>query len=263
MDSDGGTMDSDGGRMDSGGGWIRKGSHMAFRREITIPGDVAVVVVAAGRGTRMEADGNKVFLPVRGIPVLVRTLRAFYESGLVHRYILVIGAEERTEVNSLLEKWCPEISVKLVYGGTERQESVYNGLMALQGDESVVLIHDGARPFITQNAIRACIQAVWTQGAACVGVPVKDTIKRVDNMDVVVETPDRTLLWQVQTPQGFKPDIILKAHRKAVVEDFRGTDDAVLAERMGVKVRMIMGGYGNIKITTPEDLAFAEAMLGE
>lgn len=236
---------------------------MAFRREVTIPGDVAVIIVAAGRGTRMEAEGNKVFLPIRGVPVLVRTLKAFYESGLLHRYILVIGAEERSEVLELLEKWCPEIPVKLVYGGTERQESVYNGLLALKGDESVVLIHDGARPFITQNAIRACIQAVWTLGAACVGVPVKDTVKRVDNMDIVAETPDRSLLWQVQTPQGFKPDIILKAHRKALLEDFHGTDDSVLAERMGVKVRMIMGSYSNIKITTPEDLAFAEAALGE
>ncbi len=236
---------------------------MAFRREVTIPGDVAVIIVAAGRGTRMEAEGNKVFLPIRGVPVLVRTLKAFYESGLLHRYILVIGAEERSEVLALLEKWCPEIPVKLVYGGTERQESVYNGLLALEGDESVVLIHDGARPFITQNAIRACIQAVWTLGAACVGVPVKDTVKRVDNMDIVAETPDRSLLWQVQTPQGFKPDIILKAHRKALLEDFHGTDDSVLAERMGVKVRMIMGSYSNIKITTPEDLAFAEAALGE
>ena len=95
------------------------------------------------------------------------------------------------------------------------------------------------------------------------GVPVKDTVKRVDNMDIVAETPDRSLLWQVQTPQGFKPDIILKAHRKALLEDFHGTDDSVLAERMGVKVRMIMGSYSNIKITTPEDLAFAEAALGE
>jgi 2-C-methyl-D-erythritol 4-phosphate cytidylyltransferase len=100
-------------------------------------------------------------------------------------------------------------------------------------------------------------------GAACVGVPVKDTIKRVDMLDMVIETPDRAFLWQVQTPQGFKPDIILKAHQQAVIDGFRGTDDAMLVERMGMKVRMIMGGYGNLKITTPEDMAFAEALLGE
>ncbi len=236
---------------------------MAFRREVNVPGEVAVIIVAAGRGSRMESDRNKVLLPIRGIPILVRTVKAFSESGTVHRFLLVIGEEERLEVSALMEKWCPDVPVKLVYGGAERQESVHHGLMALEGSESVVLIHDGARPFIGQNAIRACIQAVWTMGAACVGVPVKDTIKRVDMLDMVIETPDRAFLWQVQTPQGFKPDIILKAHQQAVFDGFRGTDDAVLVERMGMKVRMIMGGYGNIKITTPEDLAYAEAILAE
>jgi len=236
---------------------------MAFRREVNVPGEVAVIIVAAGRGSRMESDRNKVLLPIRGIPILVRTVKAFSESGMVHQFLLVIGEEDRLEVSALLEKWCPDVPVKLVYGGAERQESVHHGLMALEGSESVVLIHDGARPFIGQNAIRACIQAVWTMGAACVGVPVKDTIKRVDMLDMVIETPDRAFLWQVQTPQGFKPDIILKAHQQAVFDGFRGTDDAVLVERMGIKVRMIMGGYGNIKITTPEDLAYAEAILAE
>lgn len=236
---------------------------MAFRREVNVPGEVAVIIVAAGRGSRMESDRNKVLLPIRGIPILARAVKAFSESGMVHRFLLVIGEEDRLEVSSLLEKWCPDVPVKLIYGGAERQESVHHGLMALEGSESVVLIHDGARPFIGQNAIRACIQAVWTMGAACVGVPVKDTIKRVDMLDMVIETPDRAFLWQVQTPQGFKPDIILKAHQQAVFDGFRGTDDAVLVERMGMKVRMIMGGYGNIKITTPEDLAYAEAILAE
>ena len=236
---------------------------MAFRREVNVPGEVAVIIVAAGRGSRMESDRNKVLLPIRGIPILVRTVKAFSESGMVHQFLLVIGEEDRLEVSALLEKWCPDVPVKLVYGGAERQESVHHGLMALEGSESVVLIHDGARPFIGQNAIRACIQAVWTMGAACVGVPVKDTIKRVDMLDMVIETPDRAFLWQVQTPQGFKPDIILKAHQQAVFDGFRGTDDAVLVERMGIKVRMIMGGYGNIKITTPEDLAYAEAIIAE
>jgi 2-C-methyl-D-erythritol 4-phosphate cytidylyltransferase len=236
---------------------------MAFRREVNVPGEVAVIVVAAGRGTRMESDRNKVLLPIKGIPILARTVKAFSESGMVHQFLIVIGEEDRLDVLALLEKWCPDVPVKLIYGGAERQESVHHGLMALAGNESVVLIHDGARPFIGQNAIRACIQAVWTMGAACVGVPVKDTIKRVDMLDMVIETPDRAFLWQVQTPQGFKPDIILKAHQQAVIDGFRGTDDAMLVERMGMKVRMIMGGYGNLKITTPEDIAFAEALLGE
>lgn len=236
---------------------------MAFRREVNVPGEVAVIIVAAGRGSRMESDRNKVLLPIRGIPILARTLRAFADSGMVHQFLLVIGENDRIEVSTLLETWCPDVPVKLVYGGVERQESVHHGLMALDGHESVVLIHDGARPFIGRNAIKACIQAVWTMGAACVGVPVKDTIKRVDMLDMVVETPDRAFLWHVQTPQGFKPELILKAHQQAVIDGYRGTDDAVLVERMGMKVRMIMGGYGNLKITTPEDLAYAEAVFGE
>lgn len=226
-------------------------------------GPVVVVVVAAGRGTRMGLKENKVFLPLLGVPVLARTIRAFMETGIIDRYLIVTGAEEKALAADILAAHCPEINPVFATGGSDRQESVYQGLLALKGDESVVLVHDGARPFVTPNCIRDCVEAARCHGAACVGMPVKDTIKRVNTALDVVETPNRETLWQVQTPQGFVPGLLLKAHQQALREGFRGTDDASLAERAGLLVRMVPGSYGNLKLTTTEDLAFAEALLGK
>jgi 2-C-methyl-D-erythritol 4-phosphate cytidylyltransferase len=236
---------------------------MAFRNEAPPPGEVTALIVAAGRGSRMGMDKNKVLLPILGKPVLAWTMLAFIESRLIRNFVLVIGEDDRAEIQEVLDKWCPGVSVRFVYGGDERQHSVYNGLMALSGQEAVVLIHDAARPFIEARAIRSCINAVFEYGAACVGVPVKDTIKRVDIQDMIMETPNRSFLWQAQTPQGFKPALILAAHQNAIRDEYRGTDDSMIMEHYGHKVRMIMGGYHNIKITTPEDMAFAEAVIKE
>lgn len=226
-------------------------------------GPVAVVVVAAGRGTRMGIDQNKVFLDLAGVPVLARTIRAFSASGFVERFIAVVGEQEKDRATALLSTFCPGLPVKVVAGGADRQASVYQGLLALQGDEAIVLVHDGARPFVPTACIAACVNVAREVGAACVGMPVKDTIKRVDTSGYVVETPDRERLWQVQTPQGFFADVLLRAHEHALAEGFRGTDDASLVERLGFRVRMVAGTYANIKLTTAEDLAFAEALLGK
>lgn len=222
-----------------------------------------VVIVAAGRGTRMGLSHNKVFEPVGGMPVLARTLQAFADSGVISRYIVVVGEQERRMAAELVSRHCPSLAPVFVQGGADRQASVLLGLQALEDHEAVVLVHDGARPFVTAQSIRACAQTAWQYGAACVGVPVKDTIKRVNGAGEVVETPERASLWQVQTPQGFKADLLLDAHRQASQSGYRGTDDASLVERMGVPVRMVMGSYGNIKLTTAEDLAFAEVLLGK
>lgn len=226
-------------------------------------GPVAVIVVAAGRGTRMGMDQNKVFLDLAGVPVLARTIRAFSESGLVDKFVVVVGDQEKDKAKALLATFCPEVPVTLVAGGADRQASVYQGLLSLLGDETIVLVHDGARPFVPNACIEACVSAARAFGAACVGMPVKDTIKRVDATGDVVETPDRERLWQVQTPQGFVADVLLRAHEHALTEGFRGTDDASLVERLGFRVRMVVGAYANIKLTTAEDLAFAEALLGK
>ena len=227
------------------------------------PGPVAAVVVAAGRGSRMGLDLNKVFLELAGVPVLARTLRAMAASGLVDRWIVVVGEQELHQAQALLSTHCPNLRVTVVSGGADRQASVYAGLQALQGDESIVLVHDGARPLVPPGCIHACVHAARDVGAACVGMPVKDTIKRVDEAGDVVETPNRTQLWQVQTPQGFAADVLLRAHERALAEGFRGTDDASLVERMGIRVRMVPGSYANIKLTTTEDVAFAEVLMGK
>lgn len=235
-----------------------------MREDIDTPkGPVAVIVVAAGRGTRMGIDQNKVFLDLAGIPVLARTFRAFSASGLVERFVAVVGEQEKDKAKALLAAFCPGLPVEVVAGGADRQASVYQGLLSLWGDETIVLVHDGARPFVPTACIEACVNAAREFGAACVGMPVKDTIKRVDATGDVVETPDRERLWQVQTPQGFAADVLLRAHERALGEGFRGTDDASLVERLGLRVRMVAGAYANIKLTTAEDLAFAEALLGK
>lgn len=150
---------------------------------------------------------------------------------------------------------------KMVAGGRERQNSVYNGIVSSSGKSDIVLIHDGARPFITEDIIERSINEAQHFGAVCVAVPVKDTIKSCDLGGFVKKTLDRNTLWAVQTPQVFKRELIIKAHDKALIEGFIGTDDTVLVERLNAKVKIVLGSYDNIKITTVEDLAIGEAIL--
>jgi 2-C-methyl-D-erythritol 4-phosphate cytidylyltransferase len=149
----------------------------------------------------------------------------------------------------------------LVSGGEERQNSVYKGLCAVDEHCEIVLIHDGARPFITNKNIVDCINAVKLYGACGVGVKSKDTIKIATDNGFVASTPDRKSLWSIQTPQGFKYDIIMNAHKIAINNDFVGTDDMVLVEMLGIPVKLVEGNYQNIKITTPEDLIIGEAIV--
>lgn len=149
----------------------------------------------------------------------------------------------------------------IVGGGTTRQESVYNGLCAVSDGSDVVLIHDGARPFIDDDLIARCISGVVDFDACAAAVPVKDTIKRVDCSGFVMETPNREELWAVQTPQAFRFGLVMKAHRQALKDGFTGTDDAMLVERLGVPLKLVQGSYSNFKITTPEDIIAGEAQL--
>jgi 2-C-methyl-D-erythritol 4-phosphate cytidylyltransferase len=161
----------------------------------------------------------------------------------------------------MLPPWNLKKLAGIVPGGSERQDSVRAGIEALDRETELVVIHDAVRPFITVGLIENCIRAAAEEGAATVGVPAKDTVKEVAADGRVLRTCDRNLLWLTQTPQAFRRDIIENAHRAAVRDGYRGTDDTSLVERLGVAVRMIRGDYGNIKITTPEDLLIAEALL--
>lgn len=217
-----------------------------------------VVIPAAGQGKRMNAGKNKLFIELSGIPLIIYTLRVFEADQNCRGIILAINPQEKAYFSELIVSYGLKKVKSLVPGGAERQQSVFNGLK--QVDEEIVLVHDGARPFIREELIRQLTEAASLHDGAIVAVPVKDTIKKVQNR-VVVETVERSSLWAVQTPQAFRVSILYKAHQDAETDQFLGTDDASLLERTGERVVIIEGDYDNIKITTQEDLYFAEAIL--
>ena len=222
---------------------------------------VTAVIVAAGKGTRMNLDVNKQYIEIRGIPVLVRTLQAFESCGIINEIVLVVNeADIMYCKQEIIDSFRFGKIKSIVCGGKERQQSVYNGLAGADKSTDIVVIHDGARPFITEECIAESVRDALEHGAACAAVPVKDTIKTADQGNFIESTPDRSKLWAIQTPQAFKYDLIMKAHESARHDGFTGTDDAVLIERLGHRVRLVMGDYLNIKITTQEDLIFAEAI---
>lgn len=224
-----------------------------------LKGAAGAIIVAAGKGSRLNLGYNKVLAPLGGIPVLKRTADAFAVSRMVQEIVVVIQPEDELHIREMLKE-SQLVPIRYAHGGADRQESVWNGLLALSKEIDVVLIHDGARPFINRDLIRRSIEAAGNFGAACAGMPVKDTIKRLDPEGFILETPARNTLWSAQTPQAFRTEIIMEAHRQAIAEAVRATDDAALAEACGYKVRMFEGSYENIKITSREDLLFAEAL---
>ncbi|MFP7233999.1 2-C-methyl-D-erythritol 4-phosphate cytidylyltransferase [Bacillus subtilis] len=219
-----------------------------------------VVIPAAGQGKRMKAGRNKLFIELKGDPVIIHTLRVFDSHRPCEKIILVINDREREHFQQLLTDYPFQTAIELVAGGDERQHSVYKGLKAVK-QEKIVLVHDGARPFIKHEQIDELIAEAEQTGAAILAVPVKDTIKRVQDLQVS-ETIERSSLWAVQTPQAFRLSLLMKAHAEAEHKGFLGTDDASLVEQMeGGSVRVVEGSYTNIKLTTPDDLTSAEAIM--
>lgn len=220
------------------------------------------IVLAAGKSTRMGLEQNKIYLPLLGKPVLAHTLEAFYASDLIHGIVVVVSQGQQNEFNKqVLTRYPSPKPLIVTEGGAQRQDSVYEGLEALPKDAGIVVIHDGARPLITSKIIHESIIEAQIYGGVVAGMPVKDTIKQV-HLDLFVnKTLDRSALWQVQTPQTFQLPLIKSAHEKAKEMGFLGTDDAMLVEHMGKRVKMIEGGYENIKITTLEDLEIASRFL--
>ncbi len=223
---------------------------------------VSAVIVAAGKGTRMKTEINKQYLLLGNKPVLAHTIEAFENSGCISEIIVVINENDNDFFIDLVQKpYSFKKIIAVAKGGEDRQQSVFNGLCHVSPDSDIVVVHDGARPFVTGDIIQRSVDVAAHDGAACVGVPVKDTIKKVKENLIVEYTPDRSFLWTIQTPQSFRREILLEAHNRAALNGFRGTDDSVLAERLGYRVRMVMGSYTNIKITTAEDLSVAETIL--
>lgn len=218
-----------------------------------------VVIPAAGTGKRMGMEKNKLLVPIDEIPVLVHTLKIFENDNWCKSITLVIHKQDRAEISDLIEQFQLRKIAAIVEGGSERQQSVYKGLQQLQS-ECIVLIHDGARPFVKQKYLHQLVEKANHYGGAVLAVPVKDTIKKVRNR-FVEETIDRSTLWSIQTPQAFQLHLIMNAHKKAEEDGYIGTDDASLLERFGGKVVVVEGDYENFKITTPEDLIFANAII--
>ncbi|MCE5252383.1 2-C-methyl-D-erythritol 4-phosphate cytidylyltransferase [bacterium] len=219
------------------------------------------VIVAGGRGTRMGSDTPKQLLNLGGIPILERTLRPFINSPEINCIVIVAEKSIFEHIRGFIGTTLPvNKPVMVVQGGPERQDSVLNGIQALDEDTDIVVIHDAVRPFITEDLISACIHGAESYGAVSVMRPLKETVKVVQD-GMVVKTPDRSTLRITQTPQAFRKELITEAHAQAGEDGFIGTDDCMLAERMGIPVYIIEGNDMNIKITTPADLVIAEAML--
>lgn len=218
-----------------------------------------VVIPAAGSGKRMGASHNKLFLPLDDVPIIIHTLKQFYTDALCVEIRLVINFQEKEIFEKMLQTYHMEEKIVLIEGGRERQESVYHGICG-GVKTSFVLVHDGARPFVSEAITQRVLQGTHEYGAATCGVPVKDTIKKVAN-GMVEETIERTALWAIQTPQGFRYETLLHAHEEAIKQCFFGTDDASLVEWLGEAVCVVMGDYYNIKMTTPEDILIGESFI--
>lgn len=229
------------------------------------------IVLAAGNGSRMRAEQKKQYMELCGMPLVVHALKRFEECGLIDSVILVTGHEDLQYALSLSLQ-CGLRKVKnIVEGGDQRYKSVYNGLRVVEPDTDYVLIHDGARPLVSEEVIRRCCAGVLRYQACVAAVPVKDTIKRADAEGYAAETPDRSRLYAVQTPQAFSYPLFLEAYRKLFdtimnyhPDESRITDDAMIVEGMtDCRVRLVEGDYRNLKVTTPEDLVLAKALLEE
>ncbi|MCR4886342.1 MAG: 2-C-methyl-D-erythritol 2,4-cyclodiphosphate synthase [Clostridiales bacterium] len=213
------------------------------------------VILCGGSGSRMGKKENKTLLKIGGVPSAVRCVRAF--APAVAGTVLVARAGDEDLFRGALAAYgVPALAV--VPGGEDRQSSALAGLRALPADADIALIHDGARPFVTEEIVRRVMESVETHGSGVAAVPARDTVKRADPEGRVLETLDRSELWQMQTPQGFPVRDLLRAHETA---PGRYTDDAALMEAAGYPVRLVMGGYDNIKLTSPEDLRMANGML--
>ncbi len=224
---------------------------------------VTAIIVAGGSGKRMGMAIKKQYILLNNKEVLAHTLEVFNKSTLIDTIILVVSEEEIEKVRvEIVEKYALHKVKKIVAGGAERQDSVYNGLMATSEDTKYVMIHDGARPFIKEAILKKALEVTLEKEATVVAVPVKDTIKVVDCKESkVIDTPDRSTLWSIQTPQTFTKELLLKAYEYAKREGLVVTDDSMLVEAYGKSVYIVEGDYTNIKITTPEDLIIGEALL--
>ena len=223
---------------------------------------ISAIILAGGKGKRMGASVSKQFIELKGKPIIYYTIKKFEEKHNLDNIVVVLPPDEVSYFKEeILKKYSLKID-KIVLGGTERQDSVYNALKSIADTETdIVLIHDGARPFISNRIINDGIKYANEYGAAAPGVMPKDTIKVKNENNFSINTPDRSSLVAIQTPQVFKYKEILKCHEKVKVNKEVVTDDTMVVEKYGYKVYLYEGEYTNIKVTTPEDLILGEMLI--
>ncbi len=220
-----------------------------------------LLIPAAGSGKRMGADRNKLLLQVRSKPLIAWTLLAAEAASSITWIGIVSQPPDWDDFKAIIADLKLKKTIELIPGGSTRQESVYNGLQALPTNAAQVLIHDGARCLATPNLFNACSEAILNCSGLIAAVPVKDTIKVVDENGIIKNTPERKQLWAAQTPQGFDVKLLKQCHAEGVRQCWEVTDDAALFEKCGMEVRIVPGEETNLKITTPQDLAIAEFIL--
>ena len=220
---------------------------------------VGAIIPAAGRGKRIGASVPKQFLEIQGRPLLHHTLMVFASCKLIDYVVLVMP---RADVDKMGEDWLNkyEIVRKVVVGGEQRQDSVYNGFSSLEEGTDIVVVHDGVRPFTTPQMIIATVEAAQQHGAAITAIPVSDTVKQAAD-GFVKQTVSRDGLWRVQTPQAFQCGLLQQAFKKAKKDSYYGTDEGSLVEYLGERVKIVPGSELNIKITRKEDLVLGESLL--
>lgn len=224
--------------------------------------NVSAIITAAGLGKRMGTETPKQFLKIWDRPILLHTLDNFESSQYVDFIAIVAAAMWVNETRQLVESMELSKEWVVVEGGAKRQDSVAIGIATVPEDSDIIVVHDGVRPFIEPSIIDKSVEKAVEFGGCVVAVPVKDTVKTSREGDFIKETIDRSTLWSAQTPQTFRAEILRRAMAEAKRSNFYGTDEASLVERIGENIKLLMGSYRNIKITTPEDLDIAEAISG-
>ena len=221
----------------------------------------SAIILGAGQGTRMNSNIRKQFIEVLGKPVIAYALEAFQQCDYVDEIILVVSKEDIVYANDIVKAFELDKVKKIVSGGKRRQDSVLCGLKEVAQQADIIAVHDGARPLIRVSDIKNVIDDALVFDAATLGVKAKDTMKMVDENDTVLSTLNREFLYSIQTPQVFRKEVLLQGYENAMENELEFTDDSSLVEATGVSVKVTEGSYDNIKITTPEDLIYMEAMV--
>ena len=224
---------------------------------------VAALVPAAGKGRRITSRIEKPYIKLYGKPILAHTLLRLSKNRYIDEIIVAVNRKKISKVKREIIRRFKIKKVRVVAGGKERKDSVFNALKNVSSDIDYILIHDSVRPFITDNLIHASLKAAKVSGASVVGVPVLPTLKYRGKDGSIRYTPDRRAFWEAQTPQVFKRELIERSYKKSRKKKLNITDDSMLVEALGIRPKLVMGSYSNIKITTPQDLALAKLFMSK